>query len=111
MVCGLLMIALVDVASIATTRYDVFLGLRALGGAGWAMFATVATTSMVSLPAAQRRGRAVSLLLMSETSGLLLGTAAVAGSTREWESRARFCSRRHAWSRRRPPSPGGRHFL
>ncbi len=76
MVCGLLMIAFVDVACIATTRYDVFLGLRALGGAGWAMFATVATTTMVNLPAAQRRGRAVSLLLMSETSGLLLGTAA-----------------------------------
>jgi len=76
MVCGLLVIAFVDVTSIATTRYDVFLGLRALGGAGWAMFATVATTTMVNLPAAQRRGRAVSLLLMSETSGLLLGTAA-----------------------------------
>jgi hypothetical protein len=40
------------------------------------MFATVATTAMVNVPAAQRRGRAVSLLLMSETSGLLLGTAA-----------------------------------
>ena len=76
MICGLLMIALIDVASIATSRYDVFLGLRALGGAGWAMFATVATTSMVNLPATQRRGRAVSLLLISETSGLLLGTAA-----------------------------------
>jgi DHA1 family multidrug resistance protein-like MFS transporter len=76
MICGLLMIALVDVASIATSRYDIFLGLRALGGAGWAMFATVATTSMVNMPAAQRRGRAVSLLLMTETSGLLLGTAA-----------------------------------
>lgn len=76
MVCGLLLIALVDVASIETSRYDLFLGLRALGGAGWAMFATVATTSMVNSPAAQRRGRSVSLLLMSETSGLLLGTAA-----------------------------------
>ena len=76
MMSGLLVIALVDIASIATTRYDVFLGLRALGGAGWAMFATVATTAMVNLPAAQRRGRAVSLVMMSETSGLLLGTAA-----------------------------------
>jgi MFS family permease len=38
------------------------------------MFSTVATTAMVNVPAAQRRGRAVSLLLMSETSGLLLGT-------------------------------------
>jgi predicted MFS family arabinose efflux permease len=43
---------------------------------GWAMFATVATTATVSLPGPQRRGRAVSLLLMSETSGLLLGSAA-----------------------------------
>ena len=76
MIGGLLVIAFVDVASIATSRYAVFLGLRALGGAGWAMFATVATTAMVNLPAAQRRGRAVSLLLMSETSGLLLGSAA-----------------------------------
>jgi predicted MFS family arabinose efflux permease len=40
------------------------------------MFATVATTAAVSVPAPQRRGRAVSLLLMSETSGLLLGSAA-----------------------------------
>jgi MFS family permease len=39
------------------------------------MFATVATTAMVSVPAIQRRGRAVSLLLMSETAGLLLGSA------------------------------------
>jgi len=50
MVCGLLVIAFVDVTSIATTRYDVFLGLRALGGAGWAMFATVATTTRPALP-------------------------------------------------------------
>ena len=76
MICGLLVIAFVDVASIATSRYAVFLGFRALGGVGWAMFATVATTAVVNLPVAQRRGRAVSLLLMSETSGLLLGSAA-----------------------------------
>jgi MFS family permease len=73
---GLLLIAAIDVASMATSSYGAFLGLRALGGVGWAMFATVATTAMVDLPAAQRRGRAVSLLLMSETSGLLLGSAA-----------------------------------
>ena len=76
MIWGLLLIAIIDVASVTTSSYGVFLGLRALGGAGWAMFATVATTAMVSLPAAQGRGRAVSLLLMSETSGLLLGSAA-----------------------------------
>lgn len=75
-VCGLLLIAFVDVASVATSSYSAFLGLRALGGVGWAMFATVATTAMVNVPAAQHRGRTVSLLLMSETSGLLLGTAA-----------------------------------
>jgi len=76
MICGLLVVALVDVASVVTSRYDVFLGLRALGGVGWAMFATVATTTTVSLALGHRRGRAVSLLLMSETSGLLLGSAA-----------------------------------
>jgi MFS family permease len=76
MICGLLLIAFIDVASATTSSYGGFLGLRALGGVGWAMFATVATTAMVNLPAAQRRGRAVSLLLMSETSGLLLGSAA-----------------------------------
>jgi MFS family permease len=76
MVGGLLLIALVDVASVTTSSYGTFLGWRALGGVGWAMFGTVATTAMVTLPAAQRRGRAVSLLLMSETSGLLLGSAA-----------------------------------
>ncbi len=75
MIGGLLVIAFVDVASISTSRYDLFLGLRALGGAGWAMFATVATTAMVARPA-RRRGRAVSLLLMSETAGLLVGSAA-----------------------------------
>jgi MFS family permease len=76
MIGGLLLIAAIDVASMTTSSYGAFLGLRALGGVGWAMFATVATTAMVNLPAAQRRGRAVSLLLMSETSGLLLGSAA-----------------------------------
>lgn len=76
MVCGLLVIALSDVGSVMTSTYVVFLGFRALAGVGWAMFGTVATAVMVDLPAAQRRGRAVSLLMMSETSGLLLGTAA-----------------------------------
>jgi len=76
MIWGLLLIALIDLASVMTSTYTVFLGLRALGGVGWAMFATVATTAMVSVPTVQRRGRAVSLLLMSETAGLLLGSAA-----------------------------------
>jgi MFS family permease len=40
------------------------------------MFGTVATTAMVDLPTVERRGRAVSLLMMAETGGLLLGTAA-----------------------------------
>jgi DHA1 family multidrug resistance protein-like MFS transporter len=75
MVSGLLVIAVSDVASVMTSTYGVFLGLRALAGVGWAMFGTVATATMVDLPAARRRGRAVSLLMMSETSGLLLGTA------------------------------------
>jgi MFS family permease len=75
MVWGLLLIAVVDLASITTSSYSIFLGFRALGGVGWAMFATVATTAMVSVPAVRRRGRAVSLLLMSETAGLLLGSA------------------------------------
>jgi MFS transporter, DHA1 family, multidrug resistance protein len=76
MACGLLLIAFSDVASVMTSAYGFFLGFRALAGVGWAMFGTVATTTMVDLPAAQRRGRAVSLLLMCETSGLLLGSAA-----------------------------------
>lgn len=76
MIWGLLLVALIDLASIMTPSYGLFLGLRGLGGVGWAMFATVATTTMVSLPAEARRGRAVSWLLMSETSGLLLGSAA-----------------------------------
>jgi predicted MFS family arabinose efflux permease len=76
MMGGLLVIAFGDVASVMTRVYGVFLGFRALAGVGWAMFGTVATTTMVDLPMARRRGRAVSLLLMSETLGLLLGTAA-----------------------------------
>lgn len=76
MIGGLALIALIDVGSATTSRYDVFLGLRMLGGVGWAMFATVATTAIVNRPAAQGRGRAVGLLLTSETAGLLLGSAA-----------------------------------
>lgn len=74
MAAGLLWIACCDVASAMTSMYGVFLVLRALAGAGWAMFDTVATTSMVDHPASHRRGRMVSLLLMSETLGLLLGS-------------------------------------
>ena len=75
MILGLLFIAIIDVASITTSSYPVFLAFRAVGGVGWAMFATVATTAMVNTPAAQHRGRAVSVLLISETSGLLAGSA------------------------------------
>ena len=75
MIWGLLLIAIIDLGSTMTSSYGVFLGLRALGGVGWSMFATVATTAMVSVPVVQRRGRAVSVLLMSETAGLLLGSA------------------------------------
>jgi len=73
---GLILIALCDVGSALTSAYGVFLGLRALAGVGWAAFSTVATTAIVDRSAAGRRGRAVSLLLMSETLGLLLGTTA-----------------------------------
>jgi len=73
---GLLLIAVVDIASMLTSFYSIFLGFRALGGVGWAMFGTVATTIMVAPQAAQRRGRSVSLLMMSETLGLLLGSSA-----------------------------------
>lgn len=75
MIWGLLLIALIDLASIMTSTYGIFLSLRGLGGIGWAMFATVATTATVDVPA-RWRGRAVSLFLMSETSGLLAGSAA-----------------------------------
>jgi predicted MFS family arabinose efflux permease len=76
MVTGLALIAFVDVTSAVTARFDLFLVLRGLGGVGWAMFATVATAATVSSPGREHRGRSVSLLLMSETSGLLVGTAA-----------------------------------
>ena len=76
MVTGLAVIAASDLACVTTPIYRVFLGLRAVAGAGWAMFGTVATTMMVDRPAPGRRGRTVSLLLMSETLGLLLGSAA-----------------------------------
>jgi MFS family permease len=73
MVTGLSVIAACDVASVAMVRYSKFLATRAVAGAGWAMFATVATTTMVR--GAGARGRAISLLLMAETLGLLLGSA------------------------------------
>lgn len=75
MMAGLFLIACIDVASAMTSAYLAFLGLRALGGIGWAMFGTVATTAVVGHQGSQRRGRTVSLLLMSETLGLLLGSA------------------------------------
>jgi MFS family permease len=75
MVGGLLIIAGCDVASMLTSQYTVFLGLRALAGTGWAMFATVATTTVLDPRASKGRGRAVSALMVSETLGLLLGSA------------------------------------
>jgi DHA1 family multidrug resistance protein-like MFS transporter len=76
MVVGLLVIAVSDIASILTPGYLAFLGVRGVAGMGWAMFGTVATTMMVDRSGAGDRGRAVSLLLMSETLGLLLGSVA-----------------------------------
>lgn len=73
MVSGLTLIAVCDLASLVMARYPEFLGVRGVAGAGWAMFATVATTAMVQRGA---RGRAISLLLMSESVGLLIGSAA-----------------------------------
>jgi len=73
MVAGLVVIAACDVASVAIVRHAQFLAARAVAGAGWAMFATVATTAMVH--GGGTRGRAISLLLMAETLGLLLGSA------------------------------------
>lgn len=76
MLSGLLLIALIDVGSVVTPDFRVFLGLRAVGGVGWAMFGTVATAIMVDARGAEGRGRAISALMMSETSGLLLGSMA-----------------------------------
>jgi MFS family permease len=74
MIMGLLLIALSDVTCILTDDASAFLALRALAGGGWAMFGTVAITIMVDPRASTRRGRAVSLLFMSETLGLFLGS-------------------------------------
>jgi MFS family permease len=76
MIVGLALIAVVDIASVMTSRFHVFLILRGLGGVGWAMFATVATATTAGSSGRRRRGRSLSVLLMSETAGLLLGTAA-----------------------------------
>lgn len=73
---GLVLIAASDLACVLTSSYGLFVGWRALAGVGWAMFGTVATTTMVDHTVVRRRGRAVSLLLMSEASGLLVGSAA-----------------------------------
>jgi predicted MFS family arabinose efflux permease len=73
MVSGLGMIAACDIASLMVVDYAGFLAVRGVAGAGWAMFATVATTAMIQRRA---RGRAISLLLMSESLGLLLGSMA-----------------------------------
>jgi predicted MFS family arabinose efflux permease len=84
MVSGLLVIAASDVASIATSSYGVFVGCRALAGVGWALFGTIATSTMVDMPSARRRGRAVSLLMMSESAGLLFGTASGGWLYQRW---------------------------
>lgn len=74
MVTGLCVIAVCDIASAVVPVFGAFLGVRAVAGTGWAMFGVVATTMMVDRAAT--RGRAISLLLMSETLGLLLGSVA-----------------------------------
>lgn len=74
MIIGLCVIAACDVASMVTPIYSAFLGVRGVAGMGWAMFGTIATTTMVER--AETRGRAISLLLMAETLGLLLGSVA-----------------------------------
>jgi MFS family permease len=79
MAAGLLTIAIADLLSVAATRFASFLAIRGVGGIGWAMFGTVATTLMVDRSARRRRGRAVSLLLMCESVGLFLGTVAGGG--------------------------------
>jgi MFS family permease len=38
MVAGLVLVAACDVASVTTNGYEVFLGIRGVGGMGWAMF-------------------------------------------------------------------------
>jgi MFS family permease len=73
---GLLVVAASDLACAVVPIYRFFLGLRGMAGAGWAMFGTIATTTMVDRSATERRARGVSLLLMTETLGLLLGSAA-----------------------------------
>lgn len=73
---GLLVVAASDLACAVVPIYRFFLGLRGMAGAGWAMFGTIATITMVDRSATERRGRRVSLLLMTETLGLLLGSAA-----------------------------------
>ena len=76
MAAGLIVIAMSDLVSIVVTVFASFLFVRGIAGMGWAMFGTVATTLMVDRSAKRRRGRAVSLLLMSESVGLLIGTVA-----------------------------------
>jgi len=73
MVAGLVAVAACDIASAAAPGYGAFLAARAAAGVAWAVFATAALTIMVDRPDA--RGRAISLLLTSETLGLLLGSA------------------------------------
>jgi MFS family permease len=73
---GLVLIAVIDISSVVAPEFLLFLGLRAVGGIGWAMFATVATTITVGGRSSGQRARAVSLLMMSETLGLLLGSTA-----------------------------------
>lgn len=73
---GLLVIAASDLACAVIPIYRFFLGLRGVAGTGWAMFGTIATITMVDRSETERRGRRVSLLLMTETLGLLLGSAA-----------------------------------
>jgi MFS family permease len=75
-VAGLLVIALSDLACTVIPTYELFLSLRGVAGGGWAMFGVIATTTMVDRSGAGRRGRSISILLMIETLGLLLGSAA-----------------------------------
>ncbi|MGH2780531.1 MAG: MFS transporter [Thermoleophilaceae bacterium] len=114
MVFGLLMIAACDIASPVVPVYGAFLGVRGVAGAGWAMFATVATTTMIDRSGDRRRGRAVSLLLMSETVGILLGSTAGGRLYQDVGVASPFMFEARAWPWRpasspASPCPGGRH--
>ena len=70
---GLLVLALGNVATAASSSYGLVLAARVLAAAGAAMFTANASATAAQLAGEQRRGRAIAIVIVGLTSSLAFG--------------------------------------